>query len=47
MIDAGEDAFISGFSTDLDGLDRIVGSSVDLGPYETGNDVLFSDRFEQ
>ena len=46
LIDAGNDTWVSGFTTDLDGLDRITGSSVDLGAYETGNDVLFQDRFE-
>ncbi|WP_376690787.1 choice-of-anchor Q domain-containing protein [Wenzhouxiangella sp. EGI_FJ10409] len=47
VIDMGENAFVSGISTDLDGFSRINDGIVDLGPYETGNDKLFQDRFEQ
>lgn len=44
--DAGNNALIAGFDFDLDGLDRIFGGTVDLGPYEWGSDILFRDRFE-
>ena len=44
--DQGNNSFISGVATDLDGEARIVGGTVDLGPYE-GTDVLFADGFEQ
>lgn len=47
LIDAGNNTFVSGIGTDLDGLSRINDGIVDLGPYETGNDELFRDRFEQ
>lgn len=46
-IDSGNNAFVAGVDFDLDGLARISGNAVDLGPYEHGSDVLFSDRFEQ
>ncbi|MEE4639613.1 MAG: choice-of-anchor Q domain-containing protein [Wenzhouxiangella sp.] len=46
LIDAGNNGFVTGISFDLDGLTRINGGTVDLGPYETGNDELFQDRFE-
>jgi predicted outer membrane repeat protein len=46
LIDVGHNAFVSGVSTDLDGFSRINDGVVDLGPYETGNDALFRDRFE-
>jgi len=44
--DAGNNVLIAGFDFDLDGLDRIFGGTVDLGPYEWGSDILFRDRFE-
>ena len=46
MIDRGNNSYIAGVSLDLDGLERIIDNIVDLGPYEFGNDGLFSDRFE-
>lgn len=49
VIDVGNDAFVDGVDTDLDGNSRIIGPAVDLGPYEfTGeiDDVIFRDRFE-
>ncbi len=47
LIDQGNNSYITGVTTDLDGLARIIDGVVDLGPYEFGNDVLFRDRFEQ
>jgi len=44
--DQGNNSFITGVLTDLDGEARIVATFVDLGPYE-GTDVLFADGFEQ
>lgn len=45
--DAGNNALISGFDFDLDGVARIFNGTVDLGPYEFGSGILFRDRFEQ
>lgn len=47
VINRGNNAYIAGVSTDLDGWARIIDGVVDLGPYEFGNDGLFRDRFEQ
>lgn len=44
--DVGNNSFVSGINTDLDGLARINNGIVDLGPFEFGNDGLFHDRFE-
>jgi len=44
--DQGNNSFVSGVATDLDGEARVVGGVIDLGPYE-GTDVLFADGFEQ
>jgi predicted outer membrane repeat protein len=46
LINVGSNGFVTGVSTDLDGFSRINDGIVDLGPYETGNDGLFQDRFE-
>ncbi len=46
VIGQGNNSFIASVTTDLDGLARIVDGTVDLGPYEFGNDGLFRDRFE-
>jgi len=43
--DQGNNAFVAGIDTDLDGEARIFGGTVDLGPYE-GTDLLFADGFE-
>ena len=43
--DQGNNSFVAGVVTDLDGEDRIFDGIVDLGPYE-GTDVLFADGFE-
>ena len=43
--DRGNNSFVAGVATDLDGEDRIFNGIVDLGPYE-GTDVLFADGFE-
>lgn len=43
--DVGNNSFVTGVSTDLDGKPRIVGGTVDLGAFE-GDDVIFSDGFE-
>ena len=43
--DQGNNSFVAGVATDLDGEDRIFNGIVDLGPYE-GTDVLFADGFE-
>lgn len=43
--DVGNNSFVTGISTDLDGKPRIVDGIVDLGAFE-GDDVLFSDGFE-
>ena len=39
-IDAGNDAFVTGVDSDLDGNPRIVGTAVDLGAYESAYDTL-------
>jgi len=44
--DAGNNALITGFAFDLDGVARIFNGTVDLGPYEFGSGILFRDRFE-
>jgi hypothetical protein len=47
VINQGDNGFITGVATDLDGFIRIVDGTVDLGPYEFGSDVfIFRDRFE-
>ncbi|MCC5865580.1 MAG: hypothetical protein JJU31_10710 [Wenzhouxiangella sp.] len=46
LINRGNNAYIAGVGTDLDGWARIIDGVVDLGPYEFGNDGLFRDRFE-
>ncbi len=47
MINQGDNSFITGVSTDLDGFARIIDGTVDLGPYEFGSDLfIFRDRFE-
>ncbi|TVQ39399.1 MAG: hypothetical protein EA370_04750 [Wenzhouxiangella sp.] len=43
-IDAGNNDFVDGVDTDLDGNPRIMGSDVDLGPFEA--EWIFQDRFE-
>jgi len=43
--DQGNNSFVAGIDTDLDGEARIFDGIVDLGPYE-GTDVLFADGFE-
>ena len=43
--DQGNNAFVTGIDTDLDGEARIFGGTVDLGPYE-GTDLIFADGFE-
>jgi len=43
--DVGNNGFVTGITTDLDGKPRIVGGTVDLGAFE-GDDLLFSDGFE-
>src|SRR5699024_4936446 len=43
LIDAGNNAWVASIPTDLDGLSRIVGARVDLGPFESGNNVIFRD----
>ena len=45
MRDQGNNTFVTGIATDLDGEARIFGGIVDLGPYE-GTDLIFSDGFE-
>ena len=47
-IDAGNNDFVDGVSTDLDGGPRILpeGGTVDLGPYELLSEIIFRDRFE-
>ena len=47
LIGWGNNSYIAGVNSDLDGWARIIEGVVDLGPYEFGNDVLFRDRFEQ
>lgn len=44
-IDAGNNAFVAGVGTDLEGQPRIIGAAVDLGAYEAGGEI-FRDRFE-
>jgi len=41
----GNNSFVAGVGTDLDGEARIFGETVDLGPYE-GTDLIFADGFE-
>ena len=41
----GNNSFVAGVGTDLDGEARIFGGTVDLGPYE-GTDLIFADGFE-
>jgi len=43
--DVGNNSFVTGITTDLDGNPRIVGGTVDLGAFE-GDDLLFGDGFE-
>ena len=43
--DQGNNSFVVGVETDLDGEARIFGGTVDLGPYE-GTDLIFADGFE-
>ncbi|MCA1779295.1 MAG: hypothetical protein LC637_07935 [Xanthomonadaceae bacterium] len=43
--DQGNNSFVAGISTDLDGEARIFGGTVDLGPYE-GTALIFADGFE-
>jgi len=43
--DQGNNSFVTGVDTDLDGEARIFGGTVDLGPYE-GTDLIFADGFE-
>jgi len=43
--DQGNNSFVAGVDTDLDGEARIFGGTVDLGPYE-GTDLIFADGFE-
>jgi len=43
--DVGNNGFVTGIATDLDGKPRIVGGTVDLGAFE-GDDVIFMDGFE-
>ena len=43
--DRGNNSFVAGVGTDLDGEARIFGGTVDLGPYE-GTDLIFADGFE-
>ena len=43
--DQGNNSFVTGVDTDLDGEARIFGGAVDLGPYE-GTDLIFADGFE-
>ncbi|MBS3824653.1 MAG: hypothetical protein KGY53_12250 [Wenzhouxiangellaceae bacterium] len=43
--DQGNNTFVAGIDTDLDGAARIFGGTVDLGPYE-GTDLIFADGFE-
>ena len=43
--DRGNNSFVAGIDTDLDGEARIFGGTVDLGPYE-GTDLIFADGFE-
>lgn len=43
--DQGNNSFVTGVGTDLDGEARIFGDTVDLGPYE-GTDLIFADGFE-
>ena len=43
--DQGNNSFVAGVGTDLDGEARIFGGTVDLGPYE-GTDLIFADGFE-
>lgn len=47
LIGWGNNSYIAGVDSDLDGWARIVDGVVDLGPYEFGSDGLFRDRFEQ
>ncbi|MGY6554356.1 MAG: beta strand repeat-containing protein [Wenzhouxiangella sp.] len=45
-VDVGNNAFVAGVLTDLDGNARIFRGQVDLGPYEnTPVDLIFRDRF--
>ncbi|MGY6554357.1 MAG: S8 family serine peptidase [Wenzhouxiangella sp.] len=44
-VDAGNNDFVTGVLTDLDGKPRISQGRVDLGPYETLIDFIFRDRF--
>jgi len=43
--DVGNNSFVTGITTDLDGKPRIVGGTVDLGAFE-GDDTIFADGFE-
>lgn len=47
VIGQGNNSYIAGVNTDLDGWQRIIDGVVDLGAYEFGNDILFRDRFEE
>jgi predicted outer membrane repeat protein len=42
-IDAGNNAYVAGIATDLDGNPRITGPAVDLGPYESNAYLLLVD----
>ena len=45
-VDAGNNEFVEGVPTDIDGQPRIVRGRVDLGAYETLIDLIFRDRWK-